>query len=59
MFSTKEVYIIIQVNALILKMTVFWDVTPYGLIQDYRLYRGAYCLHHQGDRTDDGGSKYL
>jgi hypothetical protein len=29
---------------------VFWDVAPCSLTEVYRLFRGAYCLHHQGDR---------
>jgi hypothetical protein len=28
-----------------LKITVFWD----SLVEVYRRFRGAYCLHHQGD----------
>jgi hypothetical protein len=31
-----------------MKMAVFWDVTPYSLVEVYRHFRGAYCLHHQG-----------
>jgi hypothetical protein len=27
---------------------VFWDVLPCKIIVDRR-FRGAYCLHHQGD----------
>jgi hypothetical protein len=33
-----------------MKMAVFWDVTPYILILIGRRFRGAYCLHQQGDR---------
>jgi hypothetical protein len=33
------------------KMTVFWDVAPCSLVEDYRHFRGAYCLHHQGDES--------
>jgi hypothetical protein len=32
-------------------MAVFWDVAPCGLLQTDRRFRGAYCLHHRGDRT--------
>jgi hypothetical protein len=27
---------------------VFWDILPCKMIVDRR-FRGAYCLHHQGD----------
>jgi hypothetical protein len=40
-------------------MTVFWDVKPCSLVEVYRRFRGAYCLYHEGDRPDDGGSKHL
>jgi hypothetical protein len=43
-----------------MKMTVFWDVAPCSLIEIYRRYRDAYCLHQQGDgHPDDRGSKHL
>jgi hypothetical protein len=31
------------------KMTVFWDFAPRSLVEVDRRFRGAYCLHHQGD----------
>jgi hypothetical protein len=34
------------------KMTVFWYVAPCGLEEVYRLFRGAYYLHNQGDDQD-------
>jgi hypothetical protein len=37
-------------------MAVFWVVAPCSLVEVYRHFRGACCLHHQGDdRPDDGG----
>jgi hypothetical protein len=30
-----------------MKMTVFWDVVLYSLIETGQCLRGAYCLHHQ------------
>jgi hypothetical protein len=39
-----------------LKTTVLWDVEPCSPLE---VYRGACCLHHQGDRPDDGGRKHL
>jgi hypothetical protein len=32
------------------KITVFWDVAPCSLIEVYRRFIGACCLHHQGER---------
>jgi hypothetical protein len=34
-----------------MKMTVFWDVAPCSLIEVYRRFRGACCLHHQVDES--------
>jgi hypothetical protein len=28
---------------------VFWDVTPCSLVEVYRYFRSACCLHHQGN----------
>jgi hypothetical protein len=39
-----------------MNMAVFWVVAPCSLVDVYRRFRGASCLHHQGD---DGSSKYL
>jgi hypothetical protein len=33
-----------------LKMAVFWVLAPCSLVEVYRRFRGACCLHHQGDR---------
>jgi hypothetical protein len=33
------------------KMIVFWDIAPCSLVQVDRRFRGAYCLHPQGDET--------
>jgi hypothetical protein len=38
-------------------MPVFWVVAPCSLLEVQRRFRGACCLHYQGDRPDDGGSK--
>jgi hypothetical protein len=32
-----------------MKMAVFWDVAPCSLVEIGQRFRGAYCLHHQGD----------
>jgi hypothetical protein len=31
------------------KMAVFWVVVPCSLVEVYRRFRGACCLHRQGD----------
>jgi hypothetical protein len=41
------------------KMAVFWVVVPCSLVDVYRRFGGTWCLHHQRDRPDDGGSKYV
>jgi hypothetical protein len=43
-----------------MKMAVFWVVAPCNLVEVHRRFRGAWCLHHQGDDDPDGGgSKQL
>jgi hypothetical protein len=32
-----------------MKFGVFWDVAPCNHVEVGRRFRGAYCLHHQGD----------
>jgi hypothetical protein len=32
-----------------MKVTAFWDTAPRSLVEVYRRFRDAYCLHHQGD----------
>jgi hypothetical protein len=32
-----------------MKFSVFWDVAPCSEVDVDRRFRGAYCLHHQGD----------
>jgi hypothetical protein len=39
----------------VMKTTVFWDVTPCGLLVAYRRFRGIFCHHIRVV----GGSKYL
>jgi hypothetical protein len=39
-----------------MKIIAFWDMAPCSLIKVDRRFRGAYCLHHQGD---DGGNTRL
>jgi hypothetical protein len=33
-----------------MKMAIFWVVAPLSLVEIYRRFRGACCLHPQGDR---------
>jgi hypothetical protein len=30
-------------------MKAFWDVAPCSLVEVDRRFKGAHCLHHQGD----------
>jgi hypothetical protein len=34
-----------------METTVFWDIEPCSLAEFYGRFRGAYCLHHQGDES--------
>jgi hypothetical protein len=36
-----------------MKFRVFWDVAPCSHVEVDSHFRGAYCLHHQGDGIDD------
>jgi hypothetical protein len=33
----------------VLKMTAFWDIVLYSLIEVHLCFKGAYCLCHQGN----------
>jgi hypothetical protein len=33
-----------------MKIRAFWDAAPCNLVGADRRFKGAYCLHHQGDR---------
>jgi hypothetical protein len=49
-FIVNEEQVIFQVlTAASMKMAVCWVVAPYNLVDVYRRFRGAYCLHRQGD----------
>jgi hypothetical protein len=39
-------------------MAVFRDVEPCGLVEVYRRFRGACCLHLQGHRTSETSVKF-
>jgi hypothetical protein len=49
--ASNPCFVRLQVlTAASMKLRVFWDVAPCSLIEvDWR-FRGAYCLHHQGDK---------
>lgn len=42
-------------------MAVFWNVAPRSLVEIYRRFIRAYCLHHQGTShgPEDSSSKQL
>jgi hypothetical protein len=35
-------------------MNVFWDAAPCSIVEIGQRFRGAYCLHHQGDKCPTG-----
>jgi hypothetical protein len=43
----------------LMKSAVFWVVAPCSLVEVYRRFRGACCLHHQGDDGDHLHYMYL
>jgi hypothetical protein len=51
--SWKRTYILVHlritfnITAASVRMTVFWDVAPYSLVEVYRCFRSAYCLYRQ------------
>jgi hypothetical protein len=44
-------------NNLLTKMAVFWVVAPFSVVEVYRRFRGACCLHHQGDDEAESTSE--
>jgi hypothetical protein len=55
--EVTSLYVKFQViTAASMEMTIIfdiWNVAPCSLVEVYRCFRGACCLHHQ--RDDDGG----
>jgi hypothetical protein len=43
----------VVLSAASMKMAVFWVVAPCILIEVYRRFRGACCLHHQGESSSE------
>jgi hypothetical protein len=41
-----------------MKMAIFWAVAPRRLLEVYRRFRGACCLH-QGDEGPDGATTQM
>jgi hypothetical protein len=39
------------------KRTVFWNVTPYSLAQDYQVFVETYCIHLQSRRVKEAINK--
>jgi hypothetical protein len=42
-----------------MKLRVFWDILPCSQIDVDRRFRGACCLHHQGDYTSEDYELYI
>jgi hypothetical protein len=37
--------------AVIMKNTIFWDMTPWRLLEAYQCFGGIYCLHLKGQNA--------
>jgi hypothetical protein len=55
----KDPLVRFQVLTAVSMMTASWDIAPRSLVEVVGRFRGMYCLHHQGDESNDGGSTYL
>jgi hypothetical protein len=50
-FRNTESYVKLQVLMVAsMKMIAFWDIVPCSFIEVDQRFRGAYCLHHQGNK---------
>jgi hypothetical protein len=47
--NTKRTVRFQILTAASMKFRVFWDILPCSQVDVDRCFRGAYCLHHQGD----------
>jgi hypothetical protein len=53
MSTLRNFYVFVRFKVLTvanMKMVVFWVVAPCSLVEVYRCFRSACCLHHQGDK---------
>jgi hypothetical protein len=41
-----------------MKMRAFWDMATCSLIEVYRYFKVAHCLHHQGDIVQKAAVSY-
>jgi hypothetical protein len=49
---------LIEVLTLVtVKITIFWDVTLYSLVDRYQCFEGTFCFHFHG--RIDGGNRFL
>jgi hypothetical protein len=44
-------------TAVVMKITIFWDITERSPLNVNRRFRGTYCLHHQGRRISRARSQ--
>jgi hypothetical protein len=51
LINRKEQYVRVHVLTAASMLLVFWDVAPCSHVEVDRRFRGAYCLHHQGDSS--------
>jgi hypothetical protein len=41
-------------------VTAFWDMTPFSLVEEYRLFRQTCCRHlHSTSYLEDGGTLFV
>jgi hypothetical protein len=45
-------------TAVVMKSTVFWDITPYSSLNVNQRFGGTYCLHLQGQRISWARSQH-
>jgi hypothetical protein len=45
-------------TAVVMKSTIFWDITPCSLLQVNRRSGGTYSLHFQGRKISQGSSAF-
>jgi hypothetical protein len=41
----------VVLTAVTIKSTIFWDMTPYSLVEVHRGFKESYCFHLQGLRV--------
>jgi hypothetical protein len=54
----QEIYVGCEVlTAVVMKSTIFWDITPWGPLKVYRRFGGTRHLHFQGRKISQAGNQ--